>query len=128
MGAEGNLRPRAFSTHIDLTLTFHHRAKPESGRMPRRQTSETVCSWGDWASPKQAESTAPGNAGNRAFEALYYNDTACKSVKSVFGSLLRIILQAVPTYICWLIYSLGQRPKPFEQPLLGLAARSETER
>ena len=50
-----------------------------------------------------------------------------KTEKCIWSNL-HFISQAVPTYICCLICLLGQRPKPFEQPLPGLAARSETER
>ena len=41
-------------------------------------------------SPQQAESTAPGIAGYRAFEALYYKDTACKRLKNVFGVIFTL--------------------------------------
>ena len=40
--------------------------------------------------PQQAESTAPGIAGYRAFEALYYKDTACKRLKNIFGVIFTL--------------------------------------
>ena len=79
-------------------------------------------------SPQQAESTAPGIAGDRAFEALYYKDTACKRLKNIFKVFLALFhKQCQHIYVNYNCL-LGQRPRPFDQPLLGLATHSETER
>ena len=70
---------------------------------------------------RQAESTAPGIAGDRAFEVLYSNTLLAKDWKNetkVFVALFRKQCQHIYVgHNCL----LGQRPNPFEQPLPGLA-------
>ena len=69
--------------------------------------------------PQQAESTAPGIAGYRAFEALYYKDTACKRLKNVFGVIFTLFRKQcqhiyVVSSACW-----DNVPNPLNSPCRG---------
>ena len=73
------------SKHDNFIFPLPGRNRKAAECRAARQAERSVHR-GLWV-PQQAESTAPGIAGNRAFEVLYYGDIACKRLKIIFRTI-----------------------------------------